>query len=135
MEHLADYTIVECRFETGRTHQIRIHLAERGHMLCGEKTYTHPLGGKAIEDTSSAPRRALHAAELAFHPSHDRPATAVSDAAAEGPAQSGWWNCGQAGMPNEQIPMTNEPFGIGHWDFVIGHSIATGPIRHWPLRP
>ena len=52
MEHLADYTIVECRLETGRTHQIRIHLAELGHMLCGEKTYTHPLGGQAIEDTS-----------------------------------------------------------------------------------
>jgi len=69
MEYLPDYTIVECRLETGRTHQIRIHLAERGHMLCGEKTYMHALRGPEIEDTSGAPRHALHAAELAFvHP-------------------------------------------------------------------
>jgi 23S rRNA pseudouridine1911/1915/1917 synthase len=69
LEHLPLYTILECRLETGRTHQIRIHLAERGHMLCGEKTYTHALGEPPQEDTSRAPRHALHAAELAFeHP-------------------------------------------------------------------
>jgi 23S rRNA pseudouridine1911/1915/1917 synthase len=63
------YTIVECRLETGRTHQIRIHLAEQGHVLCGEKTYTHPQGSPPISDASRAPRQALHAAELAFvHP-------------------------------------------------------------------
>ncbi|MEX2176208.1 MAG: pseudouridine synthase [Pirellulaceae bacterium] len=74
MEHLPDYTIAECRLETGRTHQIRIHLAERGHMLCGEKMYTHPLGGKPVEDASRAPRQALHAAELAFaHPMGGEP--------------------------------------------------------------
>jgi 23S rRNA pseudouridine1911/1915/1917 synthase len=63
------YTIVECRLQTGRTHQIRIHLAEIGHRLCGEKTYTHPVGGKPRLDTSRAPRHALHSAEIAFtHP-------------------------------------------------------------------
>ena len=82
-----DYTIVECRLETGRTHQIRIHLSELGHLLCGEKTYTHPLGGKAIEDTSGAPRHALHAAELAFiHPMTNQPLR-FQHAAAEGPAR------------------------------------------------
>jgi 23S rRNA pseudouridine1911/1915/1917 synthase len=74
LEHLPGYTIVECRLETGRTHQIRIHLAERGHMLCGEKTYTHPLGGTPLTDASHAPRHALHAAELAFiHPITEEP--------------------------------------------------------------
>jgi 23S rRNA pseudouridine1911/1915/1917 synthase len=69
MEHLTGYTILECRLETGRTHQIRIHLSEIGHRLCGEKTYTHALGEKPLEDNSRAPRQALHAAELAFaHP-------------------------------------------------------------------
>jgi 23S rRNA pseudouridine1911/1915/1917 synthase len=69
MEKLDGYTIVECRLETGRTHQIRIHLSEIGHRLCGEKVYTHGLGGKPMEDASGAPRQALHAAELAFlHP-------------------------------------------------------------------
>jgi len=74
IEYLPGYTIVECRLETGRTHQIRIHLSEQGHMLCGEKTYTHPLEGKPQTDTSQAPRHALHAAELAFiHPITSRP--------------------------------------------------------------
>jgi 23S rRNA pseudouridine1911/1915/1917 synthase len=63
------YTLVECRLETGRTHQIRIHLAERGNPLCGEKVYNQPLYGKPLEDRSGAPRVALHAAELGFvHP-------------------------------------------------------------------
>lgn len=64
------YTLVECRLETGRTHQIRIHLAESGHMLCGEKMYVKPgPGQKAVVDHSGAPRQALHSAELEFvHP-------------------------------------------------------------------
>jgi 23S rRNA pseudouridine1911/1915/1917 synthase len=70
IERIGDYSLIECRLETGRTHQIRIHLSERGHMLCGEKTYTHLLGGKPQHDASGAPRQALHAAELGFvHPS------------------------------------------------------------------
>ena len=69
IEHLNGYTLVECRLETGRTHQIRIHLAEMGHPLCGEKIYRQPPFGKPILDRSGAPRLALHAAELGFeHP-------------------------------------------------------------------
>ena len=63
------YSVIECRLETGRTHQIRIHLSEIGHMLCGEKTYTHLPGEKPRHDTSAAPRQALHATVLGFvHP-------------------------------------------------------------------
>lgn len=69
LEDLGAYTLVECRLETGRTHQIRIHLSERGHMLCGEKMYLGPYGSRATIDRSGAPRVALHAAELGFtHP-------------------------------------------------------------------
>lgn len=69
IERLGRYTLVECRLETGRTHQIRIHLAERGHTLCGEKVYNQPLFGRVLIDHSGAPRIALHAAELGFeHP-------------------------------------------------------------------
>jgi 23S rRNA pseudouridine1911/1915/1917 synthase len=69
IEQLDGYTLIECRLETGRTHQIRIHLSELGHPLCGEKVYRKPLGGKPIPDKSGAPRLALHAASLGFqHP-------------------------------------------------------------------
>jgi 23S rRNA pseudouridine1911/1915/1917 synthase len=74
IERIGDYTVVECRLETGRTHQIRIHLAERGHPLCGEKVYHQPLFGEPRPDTSGAPRIALHAAELGFeHPITGQP--------------------------------------------------------------
>jgi len=73
VEHLnvagEEYTLLECRLETGRTHQIRIHLGEAGHPLCGETVYHRPLFGTEREDSSGAPRIALHAAELGFvHP-------------------------------------------------------------------
>lgn len=69
IEELAGYTVVECRLETGRTHQIRIHLSEKGHLICGEKMYHQPLFGPPVQDPSGAPRVALHAAELGLkHP-------------------------------------------------------------------
>ena len=69
LQQLHGYTLVECRLETGRTHQIRIHLSEQGHLLCGEKVYDKPLRGPKVPDDSGTPRLALHAAELGFqHP-------------------------------------------------------------------
>jgi 23S rRNA pseudouridine1911/1915/1917 synthase len=69
VEQLEGYTLIECRLETGRTHQIRIHLAELGHPVCGEKIYHQPRFGTPKADRSGAPRLALHAAELGFrHP-------------------------------------------------------------------
>jgi 23S rRNA pseudouridine1911/1915/1917 synthase len=69
IEQLPGFTLLACRLETGRTHQIRIHLAEQGHPVCGEKVYNRTPGGKVIPDASGVPRLALHAAELGFiHP-------------------------------------------------------------------
>lgn len=69
VENLGDYTLVECRLETGRTHQVRIHLGEAGTPLCGERIYDRPLHGKPHADASGARRPMLHAAELGFeHP-------------------------------------------------------------------
>jgi 23S rRNA pseudouridine1911/1915/1917 synthase len=68
-ERLNDYTLLSCRLETGRTHQIRIHLAELGHPVCGDRVYIHQPDGTVIRDASKAPRLALHATELGFeHP-------------------------------------------------------------------
>jgi len=69
LEQLADYALVECRLETGRTHQVRIHLGEQGTPLCGERIYDRPLHGRPLPDGSKATRPALHASLLAFdHP-------------------------------------------------------------------
>ena len=58
-------TLVECRLETGRQHQIRVHLSERGHALVGEPVYIRDQQGPRIE----AARPMLHAAVLGFaHP-------------------------------------------------------------------
>jgi 23S rRNA pseudouridine1911/1915/1917 synthase len=58
-------TLVECRLETGRQHQIRIHLSEMGHPLLGERVYIRDYEGAKIE----APRTMLHARTLGFmHP-------------------------------------------------------------------
>lgn len=68
-ERLNGYTLLSCRLETGRTHQIRIHLSEAGHPVCGDKVYVKRLNGSVFADVSGAPRLALHAIELGFeHP-------------------------------------------------------------------
>jgi 23S rRNA pseudouridine1911/1915/1917 synthase len=62
---LAGATLVECRLETGRQHQIRIHLSELGHPLVGERVYIRDYAGSKIE----AMRPLLHARTLGFkHP-------------------------------------------------------------------
>lgn len=69
-EALRGATLVECRLETGRTHQLRIHLSEAGHPIVGERVYIRDYAGPLIE----APRLLLHAAELGFvHPATEAP--------------------------------------------------------------
>jgi 23S rRNA pseudouridine1911/1915/1917 synthase len=65
LETLRGATLVECRLDTGRQHQIRIHLAELGHPIVGERVYIRDYDGPRIE----APRTLLHARLLGFvHP-------------------------------------------------------------------
>jgi 23S rRNA pseudouridine1911/1915/1917 synthase len=67
---------LDCRLETGRTHQIRVHLAYAGHALIGDPVYggARKIARAALPDTAAAavaafPRQALHAATLGFvHP-------------------------------------------------------------------
>jgi len=64
---LAAHTLLECRLETGRTHQIRVHLASIGHPIEGDRVY----GGRA---KPAFPRQALHAWKLEFdHPASGKP--------------------------------------------------------------
>ena len=70
LEPLDDAALVECRLETGRTHQVRVHMASLGHALLGDPAY----GGGAkkhrkLLNELNFHRQALHAAELGFiHP-------------------------------------------------------------------
>jgi len=65
VQHYKGATLVECRLETGRQHQIRIHLSEMGHPVVGERVYIRDYDGPRIE----APRTMLHARTLGFmHP-------------------------------------------------------------------
>jgi 23S rRNA pseudouridine1911/1915/1917 synthase len=66
LERFADGAVyVACRLETGRTHQIRVHLSEAGHPLLGDTLY----GGRAAARSPRINRQALHAATLGFeHP-------------------------------------------------------------------
>lgn len=69
LERLKGAALVECRLETGRQHQIRIHLSEAGHPLIGERVYIRDYEGPRIQ----AERPMLHARELGFiHPSTER---------------------------------------------------------------
>lgn len=70
LDQLRDATLVECRLETGRTHQVRVHMASIGHPLVGDPVYgrTRPAH-KALLETLGFRRQALHAAQLGFiHP-------------------------------------------------------------------
>ena len=76
LEQFSEYTLLECRLETGRTHQIRVHMAYIGHSIVGDKAYgikkekfklegqllhaktlgfDHPTTGKSMQFTSEIP--------------------------------------------------------------------------------
>lgn len=74
IEWFPEFALVECKLETGRTHQVRIHLGEVGFPLCGEVVYDRPLHGKKHPDASGATRPMLHAARLGIiHPETEEP--------------------------------------------------------------
>ncbi len=66
-ERFSNATLLECRLETGRTHQIRVHMASIGHPLVGDPVYGKTKSGDARLDAFA--RQALHAFRLALvHP-------------------------------------------------------------------
>jgi 23S rRNA pseudouridine1911/1915/1917 synthase len=70
LERLHDAAVIECRLETGRTHQVRVHCASIGHPLLGDPAYGRtPKSLRECLERLGFARQALHAAELGFvHP-------------------------------------------------------------------
>lgn len=62
LERFSHYTYIACRLETGRTHQIRVHMSKNGHPVVGDKTY-------GVKDNFGLSGQLLHAATVGFiHP-------------------------------------------------------------------
>ena len=70
VRRLAHAALIECRLETGRTHQVRVHCASIGHPLLGDPVYGRtPKPLRSLLESLAFRRQALHAAELGFiHP-------------------------------------------------------------------
>ena len=70
LERLTGAALVECRLETGRTHQVRVHMQSIGHPLLGDPVYGRTKGvPKEVAQRLSFQRQALHAVHLGFiHP-------------------------------------------------------------------
>jgi 23S rRNA pseudouridine1911/1915/1917 synthase len=74
LERGAGWSLLLCRLETGRTHQIRVHMAAIGHPLIGDPVYLPRGAARALPRSARAfARQALHATRLALiHPTaHD----------------------------------------------------------------
>ena len=84
-ELLYDAALVECRLETGRTHQVRVHMAHIGHALVGDPVYGRPRKPhRPILEKLGFKRQALHAARLGFiHPVNSRTMTFESEIPAD----------------------------------------------------
>lgn len=78
-QHVSGLCLVQLKLETGRTHQIRVHLSELGHPIVSDPVYCTPQRVKSIKSlktrelVSNNPHLALHAAELGFtHPGTEK---------------------------------------------------------------
>ena len=70
LERFSGYTRVQCKLETGRTHQIRVHLSWRNHPILGDMVYGHKKPELGLDS------QCLHARELTFrHPRTNEPVT------------------------------------------------------------
>ena len=71
-KNFTGFTLLDVRLETGRTHQIRVHMSHHKHPIIGDKVYgrkMNPGKNKALNVVASFPRQALHASQLSFiHP-------------------------------------------------------------------
>ncbi|MDX1381107.1 MAG: RluA family pseudouridine synthase, partial [Xanthomonadales bacterium] len=79
LQRYTGFTLLEVSLETGRTHQIRVHLSHLGHPLVGDPVYARrvkraEVPDHVLESVRAFPRQALHAWRLSFrHPCSGEP--------------------------------------------------------------
>ena len=85
VRRLEGSSLIECRLETGRTHQVRVHCASIGHSLLGDPVYGRtPKALKPLLSRLDFHRQALHAAELGFvHPISGKTVSFTADLPAD----------------------------------------------------
>ena len=113
LERFGFVTVIECRLETGRTHQIRVHMSHIGHPLFGDDRY----GGTTINKGTIyakyrqfiqncfkiCPRQALHAAILGFeHPTHGKHLHFEAPMPADMEELIAKWRAYAGNMPSEE---------------------------------
>ena len=80
LERFGDLSLLDCEIQTGRRHQIRVHLFEHGLQVVGEGLYRVTGSPKLPEGCPKISRQALHAGELSFvHPATKSPLTCESE--------------------------------------------------------
>lgn len=87
LERFSGFTLLEVRLGTGRTHQIRVHMADMGHPVAGDRLYGPAKAGlerRVRSSLTDAPRMFLHAARIGFvSPATDERVTVESPLPAE----------------------------------------------------
>ena len=90
LERLGNYTYIECELETGRTHQIRVHMASIGHPILGDPKYGDSRWNGRYQKKYGICTQMLHAWHLTF-PVMEAPLEAVSGHTYEAPVPEKFW--------------------------------------------
>jgi hypothetical protein len=129
LERFANATLLECRLETGRTHQIRVHLASIKHPLAGDPVYGKTKSGDARLDAFPA-RRCMPGAWRLRHPASGR-----GDWPGSRPCRPTSPHCWNPCVPEFILPDWPAPPGVRALSTTRGGGRACALGQFQPRRP